>query len=246
MLKHKKLAFGVALLAVVAFAGTTLAAHYTLFGNASIVSGGNPGNAAKLISDATATPPYAGVDVSPTSSIAWTDLDTLSLDYNVTDDDCGGGSPMVYLGVDTNGDSAADGYVRIAVGPSPSFTNCATGWQTTGNLIGLEDGRYDYSLFGGSPFTGYSGAPASVQNGDVVEAFVVVDGSWNAAATNGDGEQTVLVDNLNVNAHITTFDPNTPANKESCKQGGWMTLQRADFSTFKNQGDCIQFANTGK
>jgi hypothetical protein len=35
-------------------------------------------------------------------------------------------------------------------------------------------------------------------------------------------------------------------NKNQCKDGGWMTLFRADGSTFKNQGDCIQYANTGK
>jgi hypothetical protein len=246
MFNHRKLAFGAALLAALAFSGTTLAAHYSFFGNASLVSGGNPGNAAQLVSDVTAVDPFAGVDVSPSSPIAWADLDTLSVDYNVTDDDCGGGSPIFYLGVDTNADTAADGYVRIALGPSPFFTDCATGWQTDGNLIGLEDGRYDYSNFGGSPFTGYSGAPASVQAGDVVEAFVVVDGYWNAAATGGDGEQTVLVDNLNVNGHVTTFDPNAPASKDDCKKGGWQSLERADFSTFKNQGDCIQYANTGK
>ncbi len=35
-----------------------------------------------------------------------------------------------------------------------------------------------------------------------------------------------------------------PRNKEQCKNGGWM---RFDFPrTFSNQGDCIQFVNTGK
>jgi hypothetical protein len=35
-----------------------------------------------------------------------------------------------------------------------------------------------------------------------------------------------------------------PTNKEQCKNGGW---KRFDFPrTFKNQGDCIQFVNTGK
>ena len=33
--------------------------------------------------------------------------------------------------------------------------------------------------------------------------------------------------------------------KEMCKQGGWETLFRADGSSFKNQGDCIQYVNTG-
>ena len=43
-----------------------------------------------------------------------------------------------------------------------------------------------------------------------------------------------------------TCDPQTgpPSNKEQCKNGGFM---RFDFPrSFKNQGDCIQFVNTGK
>ena len=116
MLKHKKLALGGALLAVTAFAGSTLAAHYSFFGNASVVSGGNPGNAAQLVADAAAPDNFAGVDVSPTEPIAWADLETLSLDYDVTDDDCGGGSPMTYLGVDTDGDGDADLFHQDGVG----------------------------------------------------------------------------------------------------------------------------------
>jgi hypothetical protein len=39
---------------------------------------------------------------------------------------------------------------------------------------------------------------------------------------------------------------NTPPSKDACKKGGWETYTRADGSTFKNQGDCIQYVNTGK
>ena len=34
--------------------------------------------------------------------------------------------------------------------------------------------------------------------------------------------------------------------KDACKNGGWQGLSRANGSGFKNQGDCIQYANTGK
>jgi len=34
--------------------------------------------------------------------------------------------------------------------------------------------------------------------------------------------------------------------KEECKNGGWQSLSRADDSSFRNQGDCIQYVNTGK
>ncbi len=35
-----------------------------------------------------------------------------------------------------------------------------------------------------------------------------------------------------------------PSNKDQCKNGGWMTLFRADGTSFNNQGDCIQYVNT--
>lgn len=31
-----------------------------------------------------------------------------------------------------------------------------------------------------------------------------------------------------------------------CKNGGWMTVFRANGTSFKNQGDCMQYVNTGK
>jgi hypothetical protein len=34
--------------------------------------------------------------------------------------------------------------------------------------------------------------------------------------------------------------------KEECKNSGWRNYIRADFTPFKNQGDCIQYVNTGK
>jgi hypothetical protein len=39
---------------------------------------------------------------------------------------------------------------------------------------------------------------------------------------------------------------NVPTAASQCKNGGWTTSVRADGSTFKNQGDCIQYVNTGK
>ncbi|MEX2646574.1 MAG: right-handed parallel beta-helix repeat-containing protein [Gaiellaceae bacterium] len=187
--------------------GMAAAPPHALFGDAAIVAGGNPGKAARIRSDASVAPGFGGVSFPPTSPIAWPDLATLSADFNVTDDGCGGGSPRISLGVDTDNDGVRNGVVHIAIGPSPSFTGCASGWQSTGNLIGNEDaGRYDFSQFGGSTFTTYSNAPTSVENGQVVTAIIVVDGSWNAAATGGDSEQTVLVDNINVNGDVITFD----------------------------------------
>jgi hypothetical protein len=46
------------------------------------------------------------------------------------------------------------------------------------------------------------------------------------------------VGNCTIGAVEVHFRPTT---KDQCKNGGWR-----DFSQFKNQGDCIQFVNTGK
>jgi len=39
---------------------------------------------------------------------------------------------------------------------------------------------------------------------------------------------------------------NTPSNANDCKNNGWQSRTRADGTLFKNQGDCIQYVNTGK
>jgi uncharacterized membrane protein len=36
------------------------------------------------------------------------------------------------------------------------------------------------------------------------------------------------------------------SNKDDCKGDGWRSLSRANGTFFKNQGDCVQYVNTGK
>ena len=45
---------------------------------------------------------------------------------------------------------------------------------------------------------------------------------------------------------LSYLSSRTPASANQCKNGGWQSLTRADGSIFKNQGDCIQYVNTGK
>jgi hypothetical protein len=59
----------------------------------------------------------------------------------------------------------------------------------------------------------------------------------NHPANDGKG---FLIDNLSYST------ARTPISSDDCKKGGWQNLTRADGSKFKNQGDCIQYANTGK
>jgi hypothetical protein len=42
------------------------------------------------------------------------------------------------------------------------------------------------------------------------------------------------------------FATTVATTKQQCKNDGWQSLTRADGSSFKNQGDCIQYVNTGR
>jgi hypothetical protein len=43
------------------------------------------------------------------------------------------------------------------------------------------------------------------------------------------------------------FEPYLVAtNKDECKNGGWQTYRRANGTTFRNQGDCVSYVNTGR
>ena len=56
----------------------------------------------------------------------------------------------------------------------------------------------------------------------------------------------VYTDLVNFNGTIYDFEPYVVASsKDDCKDGGWETARRADGSSFKNQGDCVSYANTG-
>jgi hypothetical protein len=59
-----------------------------------------------------------------------------------------------------------------------------------------------------------------------------------------DGLRIQLTDSSVANVNFEPFVVAT--DKEACKINGWKNLHRADGSTFKNQGDCIQYVNTGK
>lgn len=43
------------------------------------------------------------------------------------------------------------------------------------------------------------------------------------------------------------FEPfHVATTKDACKNDGWRTLRRSDGTTFKNQGDCVSYVNTGR
>ena len=92
---------------------------------------------------------------------------------------------------------------------------------------------------GGPPFYTLSGLQAACPNA-VAIGFGVNIGTFNPS-------YDVEADLVSFNGQAYDFEPYLVASsKDDCKKDGWMGAKRADSSSFKNQGDCIQYVNTGK
>lgn len=92
---------------------------------------------------------------------------------------------------------------------------------------------------GGAPFYTLAGLQADCP-GAVVVGFGVNIGSNNPS-------YNVETDLVQFNTTTYDFEPYVEATaKDQCKDGGWKDVKRANGSSFKNQGDCVQYVNTGK
>jgi len=98
-----------------------------------------------------------------------------------------------------NNTSATDCNIFIYIGAPPSFNNCASGWQSTGNLIGNTDLRFDTSqLNGGKFYDSYNNAVGLAGSNALLGIQLVVDGGWIAPSG-----QDILVNNVTVNNFIS-------------------------------------------
>jgi hypothetical protein len=180
-----------------------LAATATPFGGAT-----TSGGILTLVSntgDAGATNDASGATFTDTGVTTFASLTTLSTEFDVTDDDCKGGSPRFQVRVQTP--SSGEKNVFVYLGPTPSFTGCSQNvWIASGNLIGSTDGRFDTSqVQPGTQVSTYAQALALVGTYPVTGLSLVVDSGW----AFDDKEQTVRVRNVKVNGS-TFFVPVTP------------------------------------
>ncbi len=179
-----------------------LAATATPFGGAT-----TPGGILRLVSDtgdATTANDFSGASFSGTGVTTFASITTLSTEFDVTDDDCAGGSPRFQVRVQT---PSGEKNVFVYLGPPPSFTGCSQNvWIASGNLIGSTDGRFDTSqVQGGTQVSTYAQALALVGSYQVTGISLVVDSGWAFA----DKEQTVDARNVKVNTS-TFFAPTGP------------------------------------
>ena len=154
------------------------------------------------------------------------------------------GDPSYQLLVDLNGTS---GFTTFVYEPYWNGTVTQGSWQSWDVGQGQLWSSRSVTCSNGTIKAGGGGLPlytlADIQTAcpdAVVIAFGVDIGTYNPS-------YDVETDLVDFNGTSYDFEPYAVATStDACKNGGWQTLSRADGSSFKNQGDCIQYVNTGK
>lgn len=216
-----------AAMAVALIVPAAAALTYSFQGDAHVVTGGHPGNAAQLTSTPTTygNVALAGFPTDPTA------ITTLSFDYSPDVTGASGGSPRLTVHFSDGG--GADLRPLALVAGTWTTIDGMTGatWDNNGGTCGFV---YD---------TTWTAVLACHAGTTITGMTVINDSGWMYPPAG----TVVLVDNIRVNGDVITFDAAAGVtSKNDCKKGGWKAVVREDGTSFKNQGDCVSYTNNGK
>jgi hypothetical protein len=208
------------LAALAALAALTLAAAPALAADGTTTAGGatiDDGGATLVANtaNASAADDFSAVSVPVPAGLTFGQITQLAAEFNVTDDDCGAGSPRFAIKV-------GDKNVFVYLGPAPTFSGCAqNAWTPTGNLVGTADAcRVDTSQIApGTQCSTWAAAVALLGTQAVQSVSLVVDASWTGSASPAfaDKEQTVLVRNVQLNDKTFLAPKSTPGKVNPAK-----------------------------
>jgi hypothetical protein len=158
--------------------------------------------------------------------------------------------PSINLQVDVNGE-AQGGFTTLVFEPvyNTSQGNVQDGvWQNWdayngGNALWWST-RAIPGVCASSCFVPWNIIVAENPDAVIIGGFGINQGSGNPALTAASDALTL---GYNDECITYNFEPYRVARtKEDCKLGSWQSVKRADGTSFKNQGQCIQYVNTGK
>jgi hypothetical protein len=205
-------------------------------------------------------PNYSGVKLTSLTALGYSTYVQQFID---------GQAPYILLNIDLNGDGVFD----VETGPDdqiffePVYQSAVFFPSNNQGVITLNTWQDWDALHGGwwslkgtngaNPGTGVkslSDYGAGFPNAAIINSstgaggFRVATGCGGGAWTNFVGNADAVI--IGVNGNTTTYDfelHTVPTSVNQCKNGGWKTFNPPpSHGPFKNQGDCIQFVNTGK
>src|SRR6266550_3012542 len=159
--------------------------------------------------------------------------------------------PAINMTVDYNGPSAAGGFTTLVFEPvyntaqGPIVSNTWQNWDAFygGNAIWWST-RAIPGVCATVCYVTWNQIVAANPDATILGGYGINQGSGSVALT---ASSDVLTIGSNGDCVTYDFEPYRVAtSKEQCKNGGYNSVKRANGSSFKNQGDCIQYVNTGK
>jgi hypothetical protein len=132
-----------------------------------------------------------------------------------------GGSPRLSIPIDTDGDGTWESFAFI------DAANCGTG-ATSGTVNLACPVFFGSTLY--ANWAAFAAANTTYRIATDAVSFVIADQPFEGT-----------ISNVRLGGEATFA-----STKDECKNGGWEDLTRADGTDFNNQGDCIQYVNTGK
>lgn len=157
---------------------------------------------------------------------------------------CIAGSPRIQLRIDKDGNGTGDFNAFGYVGHTAFGGGCLTGvWDfndMTDNVA-----RWDLSQGGGAPNLTWdvmeTFLSTTYPNYQILRGSLVEDGYLGKAYYD-----LLTIGDCTLDGHedLAPAAVGPPTSADQCKDGGWQTFNTP--RTFKNQGDCIQYFNTGK
>jgi hypothetical protein len=240
---------------VLALGGSALAAgvvvitpaHQDTWGTADTRTGGDVefvadataprgSGALQLTTDATTT---AKAQYLHPATVAIADVTEMSYSTRQISASFAGGDASYQFIVDLNGDGAG-GFTTFVYEPYENGSVVNDAWQSWDVDAGQMWSSRSFSEGACMVTAGAGGAPfytlAWLQAN--CPAAVTIGFGVNVGSNNP--SYVINTDGVSFNGTVYDFEvTNVPANKDACKDGGWMTLTDANGNAFVNQGQCV-------
>lgn len=159
--------------------------------------------------------------------------------------------PALNLEIDYNGPEVAGGFATLVFEPVYNTNQGVVQdgvWQSWDAYYGGQAVWWSSKPINGvcafDCFVTWSQIVAANPDAVILGGFGINQGSGNPALTGASDKLTI---GYNGDCVTYDFEPyKVAATRDDCKAGSWSSFKRADGTTFKNQGQCIQYVNTGK